>query len=278
MTEAETTKKLSALHAVLDEMGHVTVALSGGLDSMTLAFVAHRQLGDRAHMVHAVSPAVPPEATARVRAFADREGWRMRTIDAGEFADPDYLANPVNRCFFCKSNLYGTIAAQVKGVVVSGANLDDLADYRPGMDAAANHGVRHPYVEAGIGKATIRRIAGHFGLRDLAELPASPCLSSRIETDIPVTTEALGFVHEVETTIAQWLAEWGVPPLSVRCRIRKTGAALELDEKSLAAYAAEGAATLRARIDALAMANGYAAPLPATPYRMGSAFLKGAAE
>ena len=147
------------LHRVLDGIGRVSVAVSGGVDSMTLAVAAGRRLGARAGMLHAVSPAVPPEATARVRAYAEREGWSLAVLDAGEFADPDYLKNPANRCYFCKTNLYGAMAARSGATLASGTNLDDLGDYRPGLQAASEHGVRHPYVEAGMDKAAVRALA-----------------------------------------------------------------------------------------------------------------------
>ena len=132
--------------------GPLAVAVSGGVDSLTLADPRPPAgLGPTALMVHAVSPAVPGEATARVRAEAAREGWDLRVIEAGEFADPAYRANPVNRCFFCKTNLYGAIRQRHRPARwLSGANLDDLGEYRPGLDAAREHGVRHPYVEAGL--------------------------------------------------------------------------------------------------------------------------------
>ncbi len=99
------------LAAVLDKLAPAAIAVSGGVDSMTLAVFAHRHLGsDRIQMMHAISPAVPPEATARVRRYAEAEGWRLAVLDAGEFADRDYIANPVNRCYFCKTNLYDAIA------------------------------------------------------------------------------------------------------------------------------------------------------------------------
>ena len=165
----------------------IAVAVSGGVDSMTLAYVAHRVLGAQATMYHAVSPAVPDAATSRVRAYAESNGWRLKVISAGEFNDRDYVANPANRCFYCKTNLYGSIASMTDGLIVSGTNLDDLSDWRPGLQAADNHAVRHPFVEARIDKAGVRGIASAYGLDDISALPAAPCLSSRVETGIPLS-------------------------------------------------------------------------------------------
>lgn len=266
---------LDALNAVLDKLGPVAVAVSGGVDSLTLAQATHRRLGAAAEMIHAVSPAVPVEATVRTRALAEREGWTLRVVDAGEFNDEHYLANPVNRCFFCKSSLYRSLAAMTDRQMVSGANTDDLGDYRPGMEAAADHGVRHPFIEAGISKGGVRAVARALGLGGIAELPASPCLSSRIETGIAVTPEALDFVHAVENRIGGWLAEHGGFPGAVRCRIRHGGPAVELDAASLAMVLAPEADALRREMGVLVAARGYGADLPFEPYRMGSAFLKG---
>jgi uncharacterized protein len=236
---------------------------------MTLAVVTGRRLGRGAEMLHAVSPAVPPEASARVESYAQREGWRLAIIDAGEFADPDYLANPANRCFFCKTKLYGAIAGRTAATIVSGTNLDDLGDWRPGLKAAAAHGVRHPYVEAGIDKATVRALARALGLHDLAELPAAPCLSSRLATGITVTAERLRLVHAVERLITRELA-----PHTVRCRLFHDGVAIQLDAEGLERIRSAPAAPLRRSIEQMAGAS----PVRYEPYRMGSAFLRTAAD
>jgi pyridinium-3,5-biscarboxylic acid mononucleotide sulfurtransferase len=255
------------LHAVLDGMDEVAVAVSGGVDSMTLAVVAHRRLGQAASMVHAISPAVPPEATARVRAHATREGWRLEVIDAGEFEDERYLANPANRCFFCKTNLYGAIASRTRGIILSGTNLDDLGDWRPGLQAASDHDVRHPYVEAGLDKTAVRALARSLGLDDLAELPAAPCLSSRLETGIGVTAERLRLVHAVERLIERELA-----PATVRCRILYDGIAIQLDPDALARISGPGGEKLKKEIGRVLAEHGRVGPVRFEPYRMGSAF------
>ena len=130
----------------------------------------------------------PQRASARMP--RTRAG-RSTSIDAGEFADPRYRANPVNRCYFCKHNLYGTIATRFEGTILSGTNTDDLGDFRPGLKAADEHRVRHPFVEAGLAKSDVRALARELRLDDLAELPAAPCLSSRVETGIAVEPVAL---------------------------------------------------------------------------------------
>ena len=165
--------KLNQLEIVLKETGACAVAVSGGVDSMTLAVVAHR-VNHNCQMFHAISPAVPEQATARVKRYAELEGWNLTLIDAGEINDPAYVANPVNRCYFCKTNLYDTVCENTDLIVASGTNRDDLGDYRPGLIAAEEHKVRHPYVEADIDKDDIRAIARTLGLVDLQDLPAAP--------------------------------------------------------------------------------------------------------
>ncbi|MDH5557391.1 MAG: adenine nucleotide alpha hydrolase [Alphaproteobacteria bacterium] len=218
------------LAATLRELGQATVAVSGGVDSMTLASFAHRTLGrDAVRMVHAVSPAVPRAATERVKARGAEEDWRLELADAGEFNDERYRANPVNRCYFCKSNLYGLLSAMPGDKVLSGANRDDLGDYRPGLRAAAENNVRHPYVEAGFTKSDVRALARTLGLPELAALPSSPCLSSRIETGLRIEPAALVMIDEIEEWLKQTLA-----PKTVRCRLRRQGIVIELDEETIA--------------------------------------------
>ncbi|WP_329410219.1 adenine nucleotide alpha hydrolase [Nocardia vinacea] len=222
--------RTTALARRLDELGPTAIAVSGGVDSMTLATFAHRHHPGRTVMYHAISAAVPPEATERVRRYAAAEGWPLHIIDSGEFADRNYLDNPVDRCFFCKEHLYGAIASRTDSTVVSGTNTDDLADFRPGLAAARRFGVVHPYVDAGIDKQGIRAIARILGLTDVADLPAAPCLASRVETGITIRPETLGSVHRVERELTDILA-----PQAIRCRVRSNGITIELDTDTLLA-------------------------------------------
>jgi uncharacterized protein len=257
------------LEAVLRGVGPMAIAVSGGVDSLTLAVLAGRTL-DRAEVLvaHAVSPAVQPEGTARVRRHAAQEGWDLAVVQAGEFDDPDYLKNPVNRCFFCKTNLYGVIAGRTDRPILSGANLDDLGEYRPGLDAARDHGVRHPYVEAGFDKARVRALARELGLDDVADLPASPCLSSRVETGIAIRADTLAFVHAVEG-----LVQASLQPRTVRCRVRARGLAVELDPAAWDRLSPADAEALAGRIRAITPDHLDAADVRFEAYRVGSAFL-----
>ncbi len=260
---------LHRLEAVLRDIGPLAVAVSGGVDSMTLAVAAHRVLGSHARMVHAVSPAVPEDASGRVRDYANREGWRLDLIDAREFADANYMANPHDRCFYCKTKLYSTMADAVDCVLVSGTNTDDLGDYRPGLRAAAAHGVRHPYVEADLNKEAVRSVARVLALYDLAELPASPCLSSRVETGIAIDPQVLNAIYHAERLVQRELA-----PRTARCRVRSEAIVIELDAETIRALDTSTAEALRDRIGELLSAAGVEHPVSFQSYRMGSAFLR----
>lgn len=260
--------QLAALESVLSAMGEVAVAVSGGVDSLTLAAFAHRLPGLRCVMYHAVSPAVPREATQRTQAQAEREGWTLHVIDAGEFDNADYMRNPVNRCFFCKTSLYGSIRPHTAAQLVSGTNLDDLGEYRPGLIAAREHGVRHPFVEAGLHKDDVRLLARRLGLGEIAELPASPCLSSRVETGIAIDPTVLALVHATEQLVTQALQ-----PKTVRCRVRASGVVIELDAAALERLDGDEQDTLRSRVRDLFITGGHERPVAFEAYRVGSAFL-----
>jgi uncharacterized protein len=260
--------KLRELEALLGSMGAIGVALSGGVDSLTLAAVAHGALGHKAIMYHAQSPAVPLDATARVEAMAATCGWRLQVFDAGEFGRAEYLANPVDRCFHCKTSLYASIRARTAAQVVSGTNLDDLGEYRPGLRAAGEHGVRHPYVEIGVDKDTVRALARTLGLGTVAELPAAPCLASRIETGIGIDAATLALVHASERLIGA-----AVAPRTVRCRVRAGGVVLELDAVTLDGMEPQKRDELAAEVGGLFADAGLARAVSFAPYRNGSAFL-----
>jgi uncharacterized protein len=223
------------LPVVLSSLAPCVVAVSGGVDSLLLAVVAGRVLGPDVVMAHGLSPAVPPEDSARVRETALAEGWTLREVTAGEMDDPNYLRNPVDRCFYCKSKLYAVLGRLAltafpgrAASLVSGANTDDLSDYRPGMEAAKRFDVRHPLIEAGMAKEDVRAVARELKL-PFAELPASPCLSSRIFTGTPVTVERLAAVAEAEGRLRR---EAGLS--LVRCRIEGSDMRVEIDPAALA--------------------------------------------
>ena len=163
-------------------------------------------------IAHSVTPAVPRAATERVRRTATALGWDLRLVESAEFSDQRYLDNPVDRCFFCKTNLYTELDRITDGLgslpggtgagawtLLSGANTDDLGEYRPGLVAAERHEVCHPYVEAGLAKSDVRALAAERH-RDWHDLPAAPCLASRLYTGTPVTPGLVRAVEEGEAT------------------------------------------------------------------------------
>ena len=262
MTTAE---KLTRLVGILDRHAELAIAVSGGLDSMVLAHVTHSHAQTTMTAVHALSPAVPRLASVRVQDHAKRHGWTLHLVDAGEMADPAYLNNPVNRCFYCKSNLYQRIAAVTGLRIASGTNVDDLSDYRPGLEAARHNDVVHPYVEAGLHKADIYAMAKILGLDDLAVLPAQPCLASRIETGICVDAAALGFIENAESVLLDLLPGAG----AIRCRITAQGVYVECETLPLGADREQ----VERRIGALCLDQGrrFAG---VRSYQRGAAFLR----
>src|SRR3954469_23279178 len=160
--------KHDRLLAVLRSLDRVAVAFSGGIDSTVVAQAAHLALGDRAIAVTADSPSVARAELADAHRLARLIGIRHEVVATEEFANADYLRNDGSRCFYCKDELYSRIEELLPrlgvNVICSGANVDDAGDYRPGLTAAAQHGVRHPLQEAGLGKAAVRRLAYAWGL------------------------------------------------------------------------------------------------------------------
>jgi uncharacterized protein len=260
--------RLSALVQWLQDLDSAAIAASGGVDSMTLAVIAHRARHRATTIFHAVSPAVPPEATERVRRYAEGEGWDLQVFDAGEFGDVNYRSNPVNRCFYCKTHLYRSVAGRTSATLLSGTNVDDLGDFRPGLAAAREFDVRHPYVEVGIDKRTIRQISASLGLHDVAELPSAPCLASRVETGIAISSADLSAVNRVERSLGELLH-----PQVVRCRLRADGIVVELDEATLQALS-EGRRHDVHELVRTAWGDGGDRSVELAPYRRGSAFLR----
>lgn len=199
---------------VLKEKVIPTIAVSGGIDSVTLAaYTSYIYKEKRIKVAHAIGPAVPIEATNRVKALAKKYDWKLKLINTNEIYDPRYASNPINRCFFCKENLYKTIKAYTTGCIFSGANLDDLSDYRPGLDAAKEANIDHPFILAKLGKSVIRKLAIDLGLEKLSELPSSPCLASRVETGIPITPLLLNKIDDIERYIKKIFIN-----ADIRCR------------------------------------------------------------
>ncbi len=260
---------IARLRLSLAQLNGVAVAVSGGIDSMVMAVIAGRLLGADARMMHAVSPAVPRRATQRVECYAERENWQLQMCDAGEFGDRNYRQNPINRCFYCKTNLYQHIAEKCPdSTIVSGTNCDDLRDFRPGLNAAKQFGVQHPYVDAGIAKEGIRSIARELGLDDLSALPASPCLSSRVETGIPISRRALRAVDQTEVEIGLLIRA-----NTVRCRIRHDCIGVELDASAFAALGNRERRAIEAIVSRNFAFRGTRPPIVFSTYAMGSAFV-----
>ena len=237
MTTLSVSESETRLLDVLRSFPRVAVAYSGGVDSAVVAKAAVLAKGDDAVAITADSPSVPRTELASAIKLAAEIGIRHHVVSTDEFSNPDYLQNDGRRCYFCKSELYSRIERLLPELgyptVVSGANLDDLGDYRPGLTAAAEKGIRHPLQEAGMGKEAVRALARHWNL-PVWDKPASPCLSSRIAPGLAVTPERTLRVEDAEA----YLKSLGLRD----CRVRYHEgdlARVELPLADLARFAVE---------------------------------------
>lgn len=199
-------QKYEWLKAVIRGHERVIVAFSGGVDSSLVAYVAAETLGSAALAVTSGSASLKRSDLALAGELAARWGMAHEVIVTDELSKPDYRANPVNRCFHCKTSLYDALdgIARTRGyrTVMNGTNRDDLGDHRPGLVAAEDHQVASPLVEAGFSKADVRALAAHLGLEN-AQKPQAACLSSRFPYGSHITEERLAQVERAENVLAE---------------------------------------------------------------------------
>jgi uncharacterized protein len=202
----EIATKYSALRAHIEQFDTVIVAFSGGIDSSLVAYVAAQTLGDRALAVTSGSRSLKRSDLSLTGELAERWGMRHEIIVTDELTKPDYRANPVDRCFHCKTSLYDALSTMCQerscSVILNGTNCDDLGDHRPGLIAADNYAVVSPLVEAGFHKSDIRELAHELGLEN-ADKPQAACLSSRFPYGSPIDEQRLNQVEQAENVLAE---------------------------------------------------------------------------
>ncbi|BAY12015.1 ATP-dependent sacrificial sulfur transferase LarE [Calothrix sp. NIES-2098] len=209
------TEKLEQLKAIFAEMEQALIAYSGGVDSTLVAKIAYDVLGDRALAVTAVSPSLLPEELEDAKIQAATIGIPHQIVQTNEMDNPNYTSNPVNRCYFCKSELHDTLKPLAREFgypyVVDGVNADDLHDYRPGIQAAKERGARSPLAEVGVTKMEVRQLSQQLSL-PWWDKPAQPCLSSRFPYGEEITVAKLQRVGRAEI----YLRKLGLKNLRVR--------------------------------------------------------------
>ena len=224
------TKKLKELKKIFSEMEKALIAYSGGIDSTLVAKVAYDVLGNKALAITAISPSLLPEDLEDARIQAAVIGISHEEVETNEMENPNYTSNPINRCYFCKSELHDTLKPLALKLgysyVVDGVNADDLRDYRPGIQAAKERGARSPLAELGISKFEVRKLAKELGL-PWWDKPAQPCLSSRFPYGEEITFEKLQRVGRGE----RYLRDLGLKNLRVRSE--KDTARIELPPEQI---------------------------------------------
>lgn len=199
--DADLDAKEAVFVEVLEQMGTVVVAYSGGVDSALVAEMANRTLGtDRVRVVTAISPSLADSELVDAQALAEERGWRWSGVPTEEMENAAYRRNDAMRCYHCKDALMdalGPIARELDATVLLGVNVDDLGEHRPGQQAAAVRGARFPMVEAGLTKHDVRELSRSLGMRTW-DKPAAPCLASRLPYGTPVTLQRLSAVERAE--------------------------------------------------------------------------------
>jgi len=262
--------KLEQLRTTLRSYGSCLIAYSGGVDSAFLAYVAHDVLGERALAVLADSPSLPRRERAEALELGRQFGFPIRVIRTAELEDPNYLANPVNRCYFCKHELFTELVplarAEQFAVICYGENASDIGDFRPGAKAAAEFQVHAPLKEAGLVKAEIRELSAQMGL-PTADKPQMACLSSRIPYGEVVSVEKLRMIEAGENA----LRDLGFHDLRVRHHELRAKQALARIEVGMSEIGRFSTPEVAARIAQALKQIGYAhVTLDLQGYRRGS--------
>ena len=259
-------EKTEKIKSLIREMDSTLVAFSGGVDSTLVLALAHEVMGARTLAVTAQSASVPNREMQASRQLAKEIGARHLVVRTEEMSNPEYLANPANRCYHCKTELYSNlkrVAVQNHiSTILNGINLDDLGDYRPGIESAREQGVRSPLVEAEFNKQDVRDLSQAMGL-SIWNKPAMACLSSRIPYGQPVTAEKLSRVEQAEDL----LLSFGFK--QVRVRHLGTMACIELDQNEIPRYQSDE--SIQRSVQEKLMALGFSCVvLNPEGYRMGS--------